>query len=397
MISKWLSARLACPTCLEPAGCPACRREEQGACACEVSYAQRAACECGGPDKVALERVEDGWRCPCCQYVYRATHDGACLSLLPPASVGAVTRYADQEFHERLGVKDAPPVLSAGIKAGMMRRMVEPRHSDHVLDLGCGAGKFALATVETGAHVVGADIAPFFLPRAERCIDLVQCDLRRLPFRKGAFEAGYSLDVLEHVDEPGVVEILVEARRALTPSGRLFVYTHAMESSRLAQFQRRVNLLAGWLDSKGLVDQQRERMRKSDHVNAMRSHEHFDQLCAEAGLRVEKRRYYNVVFKAVIEDLLLRLLEHARSRPKAEVGGSATRQLSARSRACPNASSLAGHRSFRTDPDRPLLRPATTPAASRSSEEGAILTDAPPLRGKRPGCPRAHGGKCPCA
>ena len=53
-------------------------------------------------------------------------------------------------------------------------------------------------------------------------------------------------------------------------------------------------------------------MRKSDHVNAIRSHEHFDALCASAGLVVTERRYYNVVFKAVVEDLLLRLYEQWR-------------------------------------------------------------------------------------
>jgi len=56
-------------------------------------------------------------------------------------------------------------------------------------------------------------------------------------------------------------------------------------------------------------------MRKSDHRNAIRSHEHFDSLCAGAGLRVAERRYYNVVAKAVVEDLLLRLYEQWRRRP----------------------------------------------------------------------------------
>ena len=58
-------------------------------------------------------------------------------------------------------------------------------------------------------------------------------------------------------------------------------------------------------------------MRKSDHRNAIRSHEHFDALCAAAGLAVVERRYYNVVVKAVVEDLFLRLYEQARRGKKA--------------------------------------------------------------------------------
>jgi SAM-dependent methyltransferase len=161
-------------------------------------------------------------------------------------------------------------------------------------------------------------VAPFFLPRAAREVDLVLGDLRRLPFRQGAFPCAYTLDVLEHLDEPGLREVLLEARRALGASGRLFVYTHAMESSRLARFQRGVNRLAKRLGRAGLIDHEREAMRKSDHRNAIRSHEHFDALCAEAGLQVAERRYYNVVFKAVVEDLLLRLYEQWKRGGKAE-------------------------------------------------------------------------------
>jgi SAM-dependent methyltransferase len=162
-------------------------------------------------------------------------------------------------------------------------------------------------------------VAPFFLARAAREVDLVLGDLRRLPFRKGSFPRAYSLDVLEHLDEPGVREVLLEARRTLGPRGRLFVYTHAMESSRLASFQRGVNRLARRLGQAGLIDHEREAMRKSDHRNAIRSHEHFEELCASAGLTVAERRYYNVVFKAVVEDLGLRLFEQWRRRgPKEE-------------------------------------------------------------------------------
>jgi SAM-dependent methyltransferase len=158
---------------------------------------------------------------------------------------------------------------------------------------------------------VGIDVAPYFAREALERGDLVLGDLRRLPFRKGAYARAYSLDVLEHLDESGLRDVLVEARRVVGPSGRLFVYTHAMESSRLAAFQRGVNRLARRLGQAGLIDHEREALRKSDHRNAIRSHEHFDRLCADAGLEVTARRYYNVVVKAVVEDLGLRLFEQA--------------------------------------------------------------------------------------
>jgi hypothetical protein len=89
-----------------------------------------------------------------------------------------------------------------------------------------------------------------------------------------------------------------------------------MESSRIASFQRAVNRLARRLGRAGLIDHEREALRKSDHRNPLRSHEHFDALCASAHLAVAERRYYNVVAKAVVEDLGLRLFEQLRNRKK---------------------------------------------------------------------------------
>jgi SAM-dependent methyltransferase len=313
VISEALLARVACPVCLEPAGCADCTRPAGSHATCS-EYAARVRCACGGPDKVALRREAEVLACPCCGARYQLHAGDGYVDLLPRAEMGVTTQYADHEFHERLRVTDAPPVLSARVKADMMRRMLDPRPGEPVLDLGCGAGKLAVYASRDGSPAAGLDAAPFFLPRAAALVDLALGDLRRLPFRKGAYPRAYSLDVLEHLDQAGLEDVLLEARRVVGPDGRLFVYTHAMESSRLAGFQRAVNRLARRLGQAGWIDHEREAMRKSDHRNAIRSHEHFEELCAEAGLLVAQRRYYNVVVKAVVEDLGLRLFEQARRR-----------------------------------------------------------------------------------
>jgi ubiquinone/menaquinone biosynthesis C-methylase UbiE len=231
--------------------------------------------------------------------------------------VGRVSHYADEEFQERLGVREGRPVLSAGVKARMVSRMLGLKPGETVLDLGSGAGKFAAHFASEGASVCGVDMAPFFLKSAIDSVSLVAGDLRRLPLRKGATSRAYSLDVLEHLDEAGVREILLEARRAVSRDGRIFVYTHAMESSKIASFQRGVNSLAKRLGRLGLVDSEKEAMRKSDHINAIRSHEHFDEIAKSAGLRVQERVYYNVFAKAVVEDLALKILQQRKPRRSA--------------------------------------------------------------------------------
>jgi ubiquinone/menaquinone biosynthesis C-methylase UbiE len=325
MLAPWLLETVACPLCLEAAGCPSCARPAPTASPTE--YRERIRCGCGGPDKMRLREGETAFTCPHCGVAYPVRREEGYIDLVPRTEIGEVTQYADHEFHERLHVVDAPPLLSARVKADMMRLMLEPRPGELLLDLGCGPGKMALYASAMGARIAGLDVAPFFLARATREVALVLGDLRRLPFRRGSFPGAYSLDVLEHLEEPDLVDMLVESRRILKRGGGLFVYTHAMESGRLGPFQRGAKDLARRLGRWGLLDYEREVLRKSDHKNAIRSHEHFEALCADAGFYVAARRYYNVFFKAILEDLLFKLYEQAKrggrggELPRAEVAG----------------------------------------------------------------------------
>ncbi len=322
MIHAAWTKHFACPVCLERAGCEKCGAATGGHDVCMTSYAARVECACGGPNKRALEHRGEGFYCSCCLTRYPFGPSRDYVDLLPRTDVGRVSHYADEAFQERLGVREGRPVLSAGVKARMVSRMLGLKRGDAVLDLGGGAGKFGAHFAREGASVCGIDVAPFFLGSAIDSVNLVVGDLRRLPLRNGSAPRAYSLDVLEHLDEAGVREVLREARRAVTKDGRIFVYTHAMESSSIAAFQRGVNRFAKRLGRLGLVDSDKEALRKSDHINAIRSHEHFDEIAQSAGLRVEARVYYNVFAKAVVEDLALKVLEQ-RSLRKAAAGGPA--------------------------------------------------------------------------
>ena len=100
MISAELMDAVACPVCLEPSGCARCIAPAgHEGCA---AYTVRAACSCGGPDKVRLAPTDAGLRCSCCASVYGVA-DGH-LALSPPVAVGEGTLYADEEFHERMEV-----------------------------------------------------------------------------------------------------------------------------------------------------------------------------------------------------------------------------------------------------------------------------------------------------
>lgn len=282
MISKYLESVVRCTEC-------------------------RASGNGGAP---ALEHTSDGMRCPKCAREFRALADGGYLDLRPPPDTfDDLTDYAEEEFHHRAGAIK-PLFLSAKIKMDMMSKMLELTREDRVLDIGCGKGQFLFYNRTRCGELVGIDAGAHFAAEPLASVDLTRGDVRLLPFADESFDKAYSLDVLEHLNEEGVDAMLTEARRVLRPGGRLFLYSHVMMSSRLAVFQRGVNRLVHWLDSKGLVDNEPERERKSDHRNVLRSYEQLDTVLGRTGFRIAKIRYYNVFFKALFEDLMLPLVEH---------------------------------------------------------------------------------------
>jgi SAM-dependent methyltransferase len=208
----------------------------------------------------------------------------------------------------------------------VMARMLRPGRSDRVLDIGCGNGRFVFFQRPGCGELVGIDAGAHFAPEPRGTVDLARGDVRLLPFADGSFDKAYSLDVLEHLTEEGVVRMLSEARRVLRPGGKFFVYSHVMMSSKLAAFQRGVNRLVRYLDRKGLVDNAPERERKSDHRNALGSYPQLDAILSRTGFAIEDIRYYNVFFKSVIEDLMLPLVEHNFYGKKGKARGDAAPQ-----------------------------------------------------------------------
>lgn len=109
---------------------------------------------------------------------------------------------------------------------GADRALVRLLHpGQRVLDVGCSDGRGSEAL--TGAY--GCDIHLPTLQRAEadeRRSPVAQTDVRRLPFRSGAFDVVVALDVIEHFEKPDALRVIDEMTRVsrdtvvvMTPSG----------------------------------------------------------------------------------------------------------------------------------------------------------------------------------
>lgn len=99
----------------------------------------------------------------------------------------------------------------------------------NVLDAGCGAGYGAKILADAGAsRVVGVDISETAVSEATKTyrderIELCRGDLRALPFPEEEFDLVVCFEVIEHIDDRGVM--LDELRRVLKLDGVLCIST----------------------------------------------------------------------------------------------------------------------------------------------------------------------------
>jgi ubiquinone/menaquinone biosynthesis C-methylase UbiE/uncharacterized protein YbaR (Trm112 family) len=257
-------------------------------------------------------------RCPNCGRVYNGVAAGY-IDMMPLEEGAHTSLYVSHEgeFEAALDYKRiSMPLLGAGVRQRAIRRMLKPTAVDRLVELGCGNGKFVFWNRRQVAWTVGIDPAPLFAYEALEQVDLCRADARALPFRDGAFTAALSIDVLEHLPLHDIKTYLLEARRTLAPGGRLFIFSNTREGSRLDFVVRGARLLSKRLAERGLLDDSRDRLRKSDHVKAIETYPELEAVLSECGFKVEKVLFWNGLFQSLIENLLVKLAESAmRKRP----------------------------------------------------------------------------------
>jgi ubiquinone/menaquinone biosynthesis C-methylase UbiE len=92
-----------------------------------------------------------------------------------------------------------------------------------VLDVGCGAGRDKAWMEAQGTHVTGVDLSVGMLAQAHRRVrgELLQGDMRRLPFPNGAFAGVWCMAALLHLSKADAPAALAEMRCVLAPCGVL--------------------------------------------------------------------------------------------------------------------------------------------------------------------------------
>jgi len=126
-----------------------------------------------------------------------------------------------------------------------LRRIVQEIHQP-VLVVGAGQGLIVEELQKTGLHVEGVDLSSEMIRYAKkrRGLTLVRADASAMPFNEGTYETIiYATGVVDFIGADTQIQLILnEARRIVTPSGRIFVAFYRISDS-LQSLMARLGLL----------------------------------------------------------------------------------------------------------------------------------------------------------
>lgn len=117
--------------------------------------------------------------------------------------------------------------------------------NDEVLELGCGTGRFVVEFAPRVRSLTGIDLSPAMLAEAERKAtavggkpELVEGDMRELPFPDDSFDVVYTMLALMHIPVEDRQQVFDEAARVLKHGGRMLVGVKNQQFERLHEGDR---------------------------------------------------------------------------------------------------------------------------------------------------------------
>jgi ubiquinone/menaquinone biosynthesis C-methylase UbiE len=121
-----------------------------------------------------------------------------------------------------------------------LRRLLTLTGEQRALDVGTGAGAFAIALAPLVREVIGVDVVSEFLDedrrkRAPANVELVEADATALPYELGSFDLVCTARTLHHVPRPELV--LAEMNRVLRPGGTMLVVDQVAPVDSLAAIE----------------------------------------------------------------------------------------------------------------------------------------------------------------
>ena len=148
-----------------------------------------------------------------------------------PRRVGDTVAIGGDYQYRALTEGASPQRFWHDTKRWLVRRYLEPRSTDRILDVGCGSGVVAAALADAPAReVVGIDGNPDAVAFASSQfrrpnLRFVRGLVDELDLPEGHFDACVCMELLEHIHFDQGQILLDSLRRLLKPGGRLLITT----------------------------------------------------------------------------------------------------------------------------------------------------------------------------
>lgn len=135
----------------------------------------------------------------------------------------------DEQLNTRYDIHAQYSVPRVDFSAWVLDR-VQWRGDEHVLDLGCGSGRYVSALHKRVPSVTyfGLDLSSGMLARHSQPGRLAQADAQSLPFADHSFDVVMANHMLYHV--PDINRAIGEIRRVLKPDGTVVAATNSTNS-----------------------------------------------------------------------------------------------------------------------------------------------------------------------
>jgi ubiquinone/menaquinone biosynthesis C-methylase UbiE len=193
------------------------------------------------------------------------------------------------EYDERIpGAGPADDRFTETERAYLRKRLGS---DDDVLELGCGTGRFVVAFGGEVRSMTGLDLSPAMLEQASRKgeaagleLQLVEGDMRNLPFDDDSFDVVYSMLALMHLPVDSRQQVFLEAARVLRPGGRMIVGVKNANFERLHEGDRFVTVDITDIDRQQLRFTRTRRGEDLEAPWASFSPDDLERLFATAGL-----------------------------------------------------------------------------------------------------------------
>lgn len=116
-------------------------------------------------------------------------------------------------------------------RLAVIEHLCRPMREDRILELGCGTGVYTRLLADRAREIVGVDFSETAILRARseksaKNIQYVLADIQNLsPFPRDTFQKVVAVDVLEHLTDGQLVNVLLEVNRVLSRQGLFILFT----------------------------------------------------------------------------------------------------------------------------------------------------------------------------